>query len=751
MIATSNPATGPFDEEGPRATDNRPIGQEVPAADDPELDLATPWPEDRRYKPRLMSRWLSPPQLIGAGFKELVAGLFEEFADRRASLESRDNVVLVHPDLLDGDHPTDDSRNGQSDRQALERRPLFPSRPEAAADDGFWFDYVADLGDGFSSTYSVASEIAMTGIAPKVKEYRHGGDDADRVALHRGDLLIMGGDQVYPLANDDEYRNRTVGPYETACRIADPPMSLLAVPGNHDWYDGLTAFLNRFCTEQWIGGWQTRQSRSYWAANIQPGWWVWGIDIALEHAPIDHHQLEYFRSVAAELDEGDRIILVTAKPSWLHSGPAPTERAPTPSERAAADEEYEQLSYFMWSTLLHSVANDEGVADPPRFVLIVSGDKHFYCRYDNEDAGDKRLPHVLAGGGGAYLSLPFRQPDEIAVPLPRRSGEHLPLTKAEQWPDRGATRRLSVTSLWRMISRNWGFCAVLAAIYLLLATLIQAGDRESYTSSVTDNVVRTFSALWSGVGLAAVGIGLVGALSLRSKLPLGRRLLLSVIQAALHLVALSICAALARLAISGDVGLSAASWATVGLFIGAAAWLAWGTWFYGIYREFPRASLVGWFGLVGFALVVWIAQPHSWAWTIILAGTASVLSGVAFAAGLIVAVALFGDQDNELSVAVRETGFKNFIRFHIDGAGDLNAYVIGLEKVPHQRLRFRPDGDNQAGTPEVVSVRRWHRRRGAARYEPRIIDRFTLSARNHRPTADRSPAIGNGKASPRIG
>lgn len=706
-----------------------------------ELDLDTPWSQDRRYKARLMSRWLSPPQLVDAGFKELVAGLFETFADRRESLQARDNVVLIHPLCAE------EGKTSYGDPATrLEPRPLLPPDENRPLGDGFWFDYVADIGDGFTSTYSVAAEIAMTDSASKVREFAtpHG----TQVDLHRGELLVMGGDQVYPLANDEEYRNRTIGPYETACRRAKPPMSVVAVPGNHDWYDGLTAFLSRFCTEQWIGGWQTRQSRSYWAAKLQPGWWVWGIDVALEHSPIDHHQLQYFRSVAAELEPDDRIILVTAKPSWLQpERPGWMQQADDlagrvfgthkpESEADPSKGDYQQLSYFMTTTLANVPDSPDHTERPPRFALILSGDKHFYCRYDNEDAEpDERLPHVLAGGGGAYLSLPVRQADNIAVPWPRRrpeGDEGLALAKRVQWPDPEATRKLAGTSLWRMISRNWGFCAVLSAIYLALATAIQSGDREDYTSSWPDNVERSFSALWSSPSLALLGLGLVFAVSLQSKLPLPGKVPLAVIQTSFHLIALSTCAALARLAMSGDVGFSATGWAAIAFLIGASAWGGWGAWIWMIYRKFPFAAIGGFVLLVGLAIAMAVGQWESWAWTILLIGLASVLSGVAFAAGLLVAVALFGDQDNELSVAVREAGFKNFIRLNIDTESNLHVYVIGLEKVPHQRLKFRSDdkGTPHRGTPEVTPVYGEAWKPGAKqRYEPRLIDHFSIPAR----------------------
>lgn len=703
---------------------------------DDELDLDTPWSSDRRFKPRLMARWLSPPQLLDAGLKELVAGLFETFADRRDSLEARENVVLLHPSV----EIAPDAVVGNSSAPLI-TRPLLPPDEQRSSDGGFWIDYVADLGDGFSTTYSVAAEIAMTGRSPKMTTYAT--SEGGSVDLERGELLIMGGDEVYPLASDEEYRNRTIGPYETACRQVEPAMGVLAVPGNHDWYDGLTAFLSRFCTEQWIGGWQTRQTRSYWAAKVQPGWWVWGIDVALEHVPIDHHQLQYFRSVAAELEPGDRIILATAMPSWLTSDrPTWIRTAEGFAGRLFAsdipdadvgpgDDPYDQLAYFMTTALAAAPRTPEHVEKPPRFVLALSGDKHFYCRHDNETAEpEERFPHIVAGGGGAYLSLPVRLSARLNVPWPRKRAEGDPglqLKKEAQWPDPGATRTLAVSALWRMITRNWGLCAVLSLLYLLLATAVQS--EADFTASWRDNVEHSFTALASSPWLALLGVALVVVVSLTSRLPAWLKLPLALIQTSIHLVAMSGAAAVARLAMGGDVALEPTTWASLALLAAALAWGGWGGWIWWLYRKLPVASTGGFLVLLGLSVAMAVADWGSWVWPVLLLGLSSVLSGVAFSVGLIVAVALFGDQANELSVAIREDGFKNFIRIHIDADSNLHAYVIGLEKVPYQRLRFRSNepGTAHRGTPEITTVATQAWIPGVrALYEPMVIDQFTI-------------------------
>jgi hypothetical protein len=77
---------------------------------------------------------------------------------------------------------------------------------------------------------------------------------------------IFGGDEAYPHAGRDEYTIKVRKPYSFASPdvAGRDPVPLLAVPGNHDWYDGLVTFLAVFCREKAtpIGSWRALQRRS---------------------------------------------------------------------------------------------------------------------------------------------------------------------------------------------------------------------------------------------------------------------------------------------------------------------------------------------------------------------------------------------------------------------------------------------------------------------------------------------------------
>lgn len=124
----------------------------------------------------------------------------------------------------------------------FKRAESFRDRLTKNPDGSVWIDWVADLGDGFDSTYAMASLLSRKEL--KVAD----------TPLPRGQALIMGGDEVYPKASRQAYMNQLRQP----CAWASPDNGpkddagrpVLAIPGNHDWYDGLVLFLAFFCKEK---------------------------------------------------------------------------------------------------------------------------------------------------------------------------------------------------------------------------------------------------------------------------------------------------------------------------------------------------------------------------------------------------------------------------------------------------------------------------------------------------------------------
>ena len=232
-----------------------------------------------------------------------------------------------------------------------------------------WIDYIADTGDGWDSTCSVAYHVSQMELKlPGTAE-----------PIPRGEVMIFGGDEVYPTAHRKVYRERLIEPFEAALPRTDPPNPhVFALPGNHDWYDSLVSFTRLFCSRRWFGGWKTRQGRSYFALKLPHNWWLIGTDVQLD-SDVDVPQVRYFKHIASKMNKGDRIILCTAEPHWIYA-----------KIYGKDDQNYSEDNLAF---LENKIFCDQQIA------VYLSGDLHHYRRH----ATDAGLQKITAGGGGAFL------------------------------------------------------------------------------------------------------------------------------------------------------------------------------------------------------------------------------------------------------------------------------------------------------------------------------------------------------------
>ncbi|MFI5894326.1 metallophosphoesterase [Actinoplanes sp. NPDC051513] len=379
-------------------------------------------PKELGFTPQRSVGWLAPLLLLSTGLRALLAVLFGAYLDKRELQNSLDGEWFDH---------------------------------SATADGEIWLDYVADLGDGFHATYSVAWLLAQPRLA------------VDGDELPRGRLLMMGGDQVYPLASGDGYESRMKGPYRAALPeppVGEPRPTLFALPGNHDWYDGLTAFLRLFARRKdgHIGGWRTQQRRSYFAVKLPGDWWLFAMDEQFG-AYIDDPQLLYFEKAARHVGPQDRIILMTPSPKWVKAAENP--------------DAYDATDYFIRTILAPTGANVR---------VLVSGDLHHYARYDGPD---RQL--ITCGGGGAYLLATHQLPDQLTVPpeetLTRSKSRSRVYDLKTRFPDAGTSRRMSWGVFRRVPARNPGFATMLGIIQTL-TMLAMAG-----AASQGGNIQRLFT------------------------------------------------------------------------------------------------------------------------------------------------------------------------------------------------------------------------------------------------------------------
>jgi hypothetical protein len=67
-----------------------------------------------------------------------------------------------------------------------------------------------------------------------------GGETAPHVRAGT-DFMVVSSDAIYPAGDAEDYDAKFYGPYE------DHPNPIYALPGNHDWFDGLVGFMHHLC------------------------------------------------------------------------------------------------------------------------------------------------------------------------------------------------------------------------------------------------------------------------------------------------------------------------------------------------------------------------------------------------------------------------------------------------------------------------------------------------------------------------
>ncbi len=556
-------------------------------------------PQELGFEKQPMVNWYDPKQLINTAIKVLLSSAFGSYADKRELM------------------PVLSRRNGATENQYFDY---------SDADD-LWLDYTADLGDGWDSTYAIASLLAKEQL------------QLEGEALPRGRLLVMGGDEVYPTATREEYRNRTKGPYRAALPWVKSEVKaphLFAIPGNHDWYDGLTSFLRLFGQQRWIGGWKTQQQRSYFAIKLPHHWWLWGLDVQLE-SDLDQPQKEYFLKIAQQsMQAGDKVILCTAEPSWVYA--------------QLGDETAQRNLDYVEQEIVEKAGEGE-------VAVTLAGDLHHYCRYQSEDGKKQK---ITAGGGGAFLHGTHNLPEkleketlEIAQDFERK-GVYPPPEKS-----RG------------MLYRNLAFCrfnssfsAFLGLVYMLYAWLMQSASATFSSHLLKGSLLETMSSAGS-VSEVAQAAGVVHLYS-----PLTGLVALVIIGGLIAFVEASPKQFWQRVALGAGHGVAQ----TLAALCAMSA--------------FAVLNLQHWGLAVGSLWQILLFSVEMFA-------AGDLLGGVLMGLHLIISNRWFAMNRTNAMASHQVVDYKNFLRMHVDETG-LRIIPVAVDKVPRQ---WRFNGSGPSGSP----------------------------------------------------
>lgn len=532
-----------------------------------------------------MVDWYDPKQLAATGVKTVVSTVFGNFADRR-------------------------------EMQAA----LIPSQPyhDCSKEDELWMDYVCDLGDGFNPTYTLAHLLAKEELVVGEK------------VTKRGSILVMGGDEVYPTPEMEEYDNRLRGPYHAAFpkdKDDKNPPKLFVIPGNHDWYDGLTNFLKVFCQGRSLGNWRTEQARSYFAVKLPHRYWLFGIDIQL-NSDIDVPQLKYFQNVAssADMQSSDKVILATAEPAWVYE---------SFDEKNSSNE---RLKFFI-DRIIRGKNNDldesknyyGGKNKDIQITTIITGDLHHYSRYLETLSDGSQRQLITAGGGGAFMHTTHSLKTQID------KSEGFDAKICATFPGKEDSLKENMKNLAFLIYAPW-MVLILGLVHALTSYFLIVGPsgwepRYNTNDSFFEGVVKMLTATISTPVVVIINLIFLLGIWQFADVKSGDHKKLNSLIGFIH--------GLGHLVVFYSLLLFLPGWNQI---------------LFGVEK------------IPGYLLFL----------EILVAG--GVLSGILFGVYLWFCSRFLGNHITEASSSFRGEDFKNFVRFHISKEG-LTIYPIGVRKV----------------------------------------------------------------------
>lgn len=332
----------------------------------------------------------------------------------------------------------------------------------------FWFDFLADAGDGTKAMYSIAY-MTMTDLWANADSEPLSEDGKQQIAfetgkgrerLPRGQFLIFGGDTAYHVADFLTIANRIQRPF-TWAYLDHQPQSIdvrrvFGIPGNHDYYDQLDGFRRQFRkpsrkeppqpptmpakgdAQLGMAGYRREQQASYFALKLPFDWWLWGLDT--ETGEIDPRQKKFFLTRGDESNGAkiqpppDKLIIVTPSPSTVFGKSADKEKD-FKATKAMIElfELSKQEPPFLPKVHEDGSLDFSQTGDPQlkegQCRLDIAGDVHHYARYwgpppekptpTRERTAGKPVPDaksyasIVTGLGGAFHHPSNTYDDEI--------------------------------------------------------------------------------------------------------------------------------------------------------------------------------------------------------------------------------------------------------------------------------------------------------------------------------------------------
>ena len=267
------------------------------------------------------------------------------------------------------------------------------------------FAVLGDTGEGDLSQYAVVPVLARAGAGTE--------------------FAVLCSDVIYPAGGIRSYRRAFYQPYSRY------PAPIYALPGNHDWYDGLTGFMTAFCDAPVDAGvpplprgdvsrWRRALRRLLWrrpprasVEQLADMRWLRDADTQQAGQPGPYCAIDAGPVLLVMIDTGITGGIDADQAAWLRRV---SRESPKPKILLTGRPLY-TYAYRQTSPIEALDGGDAGdvndiVTDPAHnYIAAIGGDDHNYQRYPVRLADGRTVQYIVNGGGGAYLSATHQIPN----------------------------------------------------------------------------------------------------------------------------------------------------------------------------------------------------------------------------------------------------------------------------------------------------------------------------------------------------
>ena len=228
------------------------------------------------------------------------------------------------------------------------------------------------------------------------------------------DFTYIVSDVIYPAGDVQDYYDKFYWPYRGL------PGPIYAIPGNHDWYDGLHGFMTLLCGADPDLRPPVHASKSRWRRAFLDLTWREPTEALQEdikemqaHRPEPSGQpgpyfaIELKELLLVGLDTGIQSGIDDEQGAWLRKiSKHPKDKILLTGKPLVVDASRKTCPIAGSDDTVNAI-----VADPAnRYVAVIGGDIHNFQRYPVRQADGRVVQHIISGAAGAYTKATHRIP-----------------------------------------------------------------------------------------------------------------------------------------------------------------------------------------------------------------------------------------------------------------------------------------------------------------------------------------------------